>query len=313
MVRFLLALIILIGCSAEDMTAVTEPMRRIDGHPMNDGIFLDDAERERLCEGQDPVGWCAPESEYGVASQPWTSAEYHGANNGAPCYGTGSNGGDCNFPALKQMKILFNTDECYNNTVPLLKAQKMVIDLKFGMMLWNGAGAGVTVEDGTCAWPACMTVPAACADLDAIGYPGSLGACGLDGVSTVRVNDLPVGPHGNNQAKARVTSTLFCKFDLQNIWNFMTQPIGAPLYGCGLTGTNAQVAKFAQYIGAHEMGHNFAFAHFGSASSLMYPYTGCNPPAPTIQQEYKDALGAFNSAGSATGQVLDYNLERWSP
>lgn len=240
----------------------------------------------------------------GIAEQAWQSAEYHGWENDADaCYSDG--GGDCRFPTLKQMSIFFDISNCFPPPVPLLKAQRIWQKVKEGILSWNGIPGGVTVEDGTCQWGSgnCLNVSVSC-QTPIAEDPGALGVGGPSGASySTRISNLPVGPHGKDHVRARVYSTAEIRVDPAALWGILTT--------CGTT-TDSRVDTYSRMLGTHEMGHVFGFSHFNDTGSIMYPYSGCAPD-PAIDQEYKDALTTFNSAGGANPQVVDRNLERWSP
>lgn len=274
------------------------------GSPDNGELFSDINEPPGRIDYVSPRFW--EKREIGTSRQRWVSAEYHGwQQDGEPCYHD-AEGGPCRVPHLKQFSVFFDTSNCYANTVPLLKVNRMIQALKQGVLYWNGAGSGVTVEDGTCQWGSgnCHNVLITCTT-PVPSDPGAIGAAGpVDANSSQRVSNLPVGPHGNDQTSGRVWLSSTMQFDPQEQWTTITTQ-------CSQTGTNAQIDRFTQYTGVHEMGHVMGFGHFQDPNAVMYPYAGCAPDS-TIDQEYKDAMSVFNSSGGAA-TVPDKNLERWSP
>lgn len=276
---------------------------RIDGDIELDHIFYDDAERDAYCADHPNSEAC---SELGVAYQPWVSAEYHGwdpAGSLRACYSPNNSWTDCEFPMYKQVKILFNSDWptlCYPPGVPEARATTIINSFKAGVLAWNGRGAGVTVQDGTCsnADGLCQTLIVTCGDAGGSNF--AVG--GLSGSRSTRVADLPVGPHGLDQIRARVTATSVATIDIAQIYSFAAS-------NCSGGATAANVATLAQYIGTHEMGHAFAFAH--TTTGLMQPTVGCGAVA-TIPAEYANALGVYDSSGEHVGvSVVDRNLENY--
>jgi hypothetical protein len=299
------------GAAPDTTDDANEPVR-IDGTIEDDGMFASDAHRDDYCAEHPDSRHC---SELGTAEQPWVSGEYHGQQPTGGfygCYSASGARGNCNFPNLKQMKIQFDTGACFNPppagdpVPPLLAYNKMIQEIKNGAMLWNGHGSGVTVQDGTCSHATCHVVTIKCTSGDYLGESNYTGS------GTQRVADLPLGPHGLDQTKAVVFSTSEIRVNLNRLWKYMVSPTPG---NCGIASpTNAQIAKFAQFLGAHEQGHVEGFGHFGSSSMIMYAYPApaCNPSI-NLTFEARDALGVYNSSSSGGPFVNDYNLETWSP
>jgi len=142
------------ACSGE-APAYVEPTR-IDGSVENDGIFHDEQHHQVYCAEHPESRWC---SSIGTAAQPWVSAEFHGLDEfgDEACYSGFSTRSGCQFPALKQTQVQFDTSRCLDSappgkeTPPLLAVDTMIAAYKEGALSWNGVGSGVTVNDGTCA------------------------------------------------------------------------------------------------------------------------------------------------------------------
>ncbi|HTV22903.1 MAG TPA: hypothetical protein VMG12_29635 [Polyangiaceae bacterium] len=306
---------VLTSCAADSLDdhAYLEQaeMARIDGSVEDDGIFIDERHRDAHCAEHPESRWC---SDIGALEQDWVSAEYHGkaldSPSGTACYsGSSSNANkDCLFPALKQMKIAFDTSRCYEAAPPGFTkpsasvVTKMIQGFKEGALSWNGVANGVTVEDGTCAWPTgCTYIEMSC---EPIGSPGAQQFTDLS--PQVRVSNLPAGPHGEDHIRAVVALTGTIKFNVFRVWSTIYTT-------CNQDGSDAEVLSMARHIGRHEMGHAFGFGHFGNTTQVMYPTAGqfCSSK-PGIAQEYRDALAIFNSAGGAAS-ILDQNLENYQP
>lgn len=292
----LLALALTFACSAgyEDPAAFDEPMARIEAAPEQD--------------------------ELGSLEQPWVSGEYHGLNptSSFACYSGSGDTGDCWFPNLKQIKIQFDTSACYDPPAagepvpPLLAITRMITAFKAGMLLWNGqGGAGVTVEDGTCAWSSgCHTTTIFCGEApgDAPGGANAFGYAYYVGNPKTVITNLPAGPHGHDQAKAITFKNSTVGINVNRVWKYL---VGSLPANCQLAGTNAQIDKLVKAIGKHELGHVFGFSDMGDSTDIMYGFMPCSPSG-NISTELAAALGIYNSSGAPV-TITDVNLENHSP
>lgn len=308
--KFISLAVLTLACGAYDDTTIGGYVDRprYDGSIEDDGVFENDEHKEEYCRYFPDSMFC---SDMGSLQQLWTSAEYHGTTNAAgvtPCYGSQSANGICKFPKLKQMKIVFNTANCYDvapvpdPTPPLLKVNKMITAWKNGMKKWHGRTSTVTVEDGVCSWATgCETVNVNCANLG----DGKFGQTSFSNFDGTRVSNLPVGPHGEDQTKADVYSSVTMSFNPLYLWKYLTSPSL-----CGLSGTDAQIESAANGVGAHEQGHGFGFGHM--QSGVMKPNPSSCQPTTFVESELINALFIYNSsAGAAT--VSDQDVENIGP
>jgi hypothetical protein len=186
----------------------------------------------------------------------------------------------------------------------------MLEALRSGIKAWNGAGGLVVVNDGTPGSSTYTPVTISCG-----GCPG--GTCvaegGNGGVPNVQDSNLPIGPHGEDQAAGRIwpsSATTTLKLNTANMWADLN-------LRCGAGGiTNGEIVARATMVGMHEAGHVLSFGHFGFGSlgtNIMFPFspTSCQIGV-TIQQQFKDALAGFNP--NSTGKhIFDVNLEDLLP
>lgn len=252
-----------------------------------------DGEQERFCEQSPDDVHCG---ELGVTTEAWTSAEYHGwgADN-RPCYSAATATGDCIFPMYKQAKYTFDKSKCLDNTVPILQAQAIIDALEQGIMLWNGAGSGVTVSPTS----GSQLIAVSCAPLGG----NDLGSGGLDGAGQTQIANLPVGPHGKDELRAIQENHSHERFDVQRIFDFYNS--------CDATQTLPELKQFAKFTGAHETGHAFGYAHF--TSGTMKVGAGCADHAagPNLTL-LGNALGKYvGSVGAAT--IIDNGLQTFGP
>lgn len=251
-------------------------------------------EREALCASDPENEAC---SDLGSLEQPWVSAEYYGwdGTDLTPCYSPGSTANDCLVPRYKQMKYTIDTSNCSNNTVPIIQLTDILSSFEEGMKVWNAAGAGVTINKVSGNQSMLVT----CVDLP--GNPEGLG--GISGATHTQINNLPVGPHGKDEKTAQQISTSFIQLDVQRIYDFWV--------GCHSVQDEALLKKHAKFVGAHETGHGFGFAHF--TSGLMKNGATCAEHEATIDlSKLGPALGTYD--GSATApSVVDRGLQAYGP
>jgi len=315
-----LSIAALAACSGTaDESEFVEPLR-FDGSVEDDGIFFGEQHRESYCSENPDSRWC---SDLGTTEQPWVSAEYHGLSGHASdsgtyasCWSSNSDNGDCLLPALKQMKIQFDVSRCKDAPsvgpkAPTAAVDQMIAGWKAGAREWNGVAPGVTVEDGTCAWPSgCVTVTMRCKEISGTPFAS---ARVTTGALQTRVSNLPAVA-SEDQARARVYMWAEIDFDPHMLWFHLKNCVNPMDPAIPLNPTNAQVMAFATNTGMHEMGHMFGFGHVNNSAAIMYPSPSplCAPNR-AIWTSNVDALSVYNSSSSGGVTVSDQGLDFLGP
>lgn len=302
----------LLACSGSvTETDIPGQEGRIDGSVDQDGAFNNSTAKTEYCATHDDE-FC---SELDSLEQPWTSAEYHGKEQGGvgTCYGPDSVGNACIFPAQKKFRVKETTAGCFTGAAPpagpsTLQEQNMLDAMRNGVKAWNGAGGLIVVDDGSPGSSGYQLITVSCGACSIAGCLAE-GGSGPE-VLSAKISDLPVGPHGEDQGAAYLYKVTFTTMNTANMWADIVNK-------CSSGGiTNGEIVARTTAIGMHEAGHVFGFGHFNAGSlgtNIMYPYSPdtCSPSV-SIQQVFKDALTAFNpTGGSAT--ISDVNLENKLP
>jgi hypothetical protein len=119
------------------------------------------------------------------------------------------------------------------------------------------------------------------------------GGIGWNSTTTTAVANLPASG-AYNAGAARVKNASIAHLDFTSIYNWAFG--SAPK--CAKPFSTATFRAFVRSVFTHELFHAYGFGHFAEQSSVMYPFTGCNPDTlgggpRFIHQQYKTALDHY--------------------
>ncbi len=281
----LLAVLLALGCAAQDDgydAPAAEPRQAIDVMPIDKYLYSEEVTDDQYDGG-----------EIGSTEQAWKSAEYYGLSSGEnPCYASGTNGKDCDFPSSKTVKLQVDKSACGSEfDIPLVFVRNGFIQ---GMKDWNGHG-GATVTETTASGG--LQVRMNCQT--------GLSDNGLAQFehATVRtqVANLPIGPHGGDPGRARQYDGGNIRLDVTAAWNYARVT-------CGFT-SQAQLESFGREVGRHEMGHALGFDHTVLAD-IMYKFASCSvsPNPHGILASRDAALNHYSGSTSGGVTIVDDGL-----
>lgn len=271
------------GCGTSD--AVDYQIDDVGGAPIDApefAGFVNQNEQDEYCLVHPEHMFCG---DLGVTTEAWKSAEYHGVGtDGKPCYSSHGTNGDCAFPVSKQMRIIQSTSSCFDQTgVSLIQIQATIDGFNEGLLdLYNtklsGSGVSVVTSGGQPTTVSCVA---------ASNIATGLG--GLSGTEHAQIANLPVGPSGQDEARALQDSSSFAQINPTRIKNL-----------CPSANT-AQVKEFAHQIAIHEGLHALGFMHFTSGVMKVDFNPTCNPQPLVLPNSFWNAMHDYN--GSTSGGV----------